>query len=257
MTNVRSGYIYSINEQGKPIWGPPVGGAGSMGATGATGLAGGIGATGVSGTNGATGATGVSGTNGATGATGVSGTNGATGATGLTGGIGATGATGSGATGATGLVGATGAAGSSSLPSPVTSYLATDVTMTTANTFYSGPSVSLSSGTYLIIARATVASNTNTAQRVTARLSDTSTTYYAESEGATPAAGTGLRGSVTVVVTAIVAFAVTTSVGISATSTAANSILKAEATNNSSLADTATGVIAIKLNTDTSIGIGI
>lgn len=144
----------------------PAGGLGATGATGPQGTAGdpggATGATGPAGAPGEAGAPGAAGATGATGPAGATGTAGATGATGPQGSAGTTGATGAtgpqgptGTTGGLGATGATGPAGSSSISYAKTA-LGSDVTMSTAFTWYNGPAVTLGAGTWLVIANAQV-----------------------------------------------------------------------------------------------------
>lgn len=150
-------------------------------------------------------------------------------------------------TGPTGPTGPTGAAGVNG--TSVTSTegnLTNDVTMTTANTFYNGPTVALGAGTYFVIGQATIASANNTAQRVTARISNSSTTYYAEGQGQVPNVS-GAVSTTTVTIFAMVVLVGSTTLRLEATSTANSAVLKAEATNNSSVADDATKLIALKI----------
>jgi hypothetical protein len=116
MTNIRYGYILSIDENGKSVWVPAsslLTGGVSSGATGFTGATGAFGATGPQGNQGSTGAwgaTGPQGSQGNQGSTGVQGVQGNQGSTGIQGIQGNRGATGE--FGATGLRGATGFTGS-------------------------------------------------------------------------------------------------------------------------------------------------
>jgi len=221
----------------------------TFGAQGVTGPTGPTGPTGAASTvAGPTGATGPTGPTGATGPAGadstVPGPTGATGPVGATGPIGATGP--QGVTGATGPTGATGATGATSVTSS-TSSLTADVTMTTAGTFYNGPTLTLAAGTYFVYAQATVASATNTAQRITARISNSSTTYYVEGQQSTASAGGSTRATCTVSLGAIIVLAASTTIRLEATSTANSSLLKAEASDSSSLADAATTILSLKI----------
>jgi hypothetical protein len=119
--------------------------------------------------------------------------------------------------------------------------------MTTADTWYNGPTLTLNSGTYLIIGQATVASAANTSQRVTTRLSNSSSVYYAESQQSTAAAGAGATATCTVTLLSVVTLTSQTTIRLEAASTSNNSVLKAEASDNSSLADSATRLIAAKV----------
>lgn len=125
--------------------------------------------------------------------------------------------------------------------------LANDVTMTTAGTFYNGPTVTLAAGTWLVLAQATFASPNNSAQRITCRISNSSTTYYAEGQQSMAAGGAGTRVTGTVNLNAIVVLAGSTTLRIEATSTVNSSLMKAETTDNSSVADSATILVAVRI----------
>lgn len=119
--------------------------------------------------------------------------------------------------------------------------------MTTAGTWYNGPTATLAAGTWIISCQVTVASANNTLQRVSARLSNSSTTYYAEAEGISAAAGTNIRGVVTIPLFCYVVFATQTTVRIEATASANSALLKAEINQSSSVADMATKIVAVKI----------
>lgn len=119
--------------------------------------------------------------------------------------------------------------------------------MTTGGTWYNGPTLTLASGTWVIVCQVTVASATNTAQRVSARLSNSSTTYYAEGEMFSAAAGAGNRGTVTIPLIAQTVLGASTTMRLEANSTANSALLKAEITTVSSVADMATKIIAFKI----------
>jgi hypothetical protein len=125
--------------------------------------------------------------------------------------------------------------------------LTADVTMTTAGTFYNGPTVTLAAGTWLVLAQATVASPVNSAQRVTVRISNSSTTYYAEGQQSMAAGGAGTRVTGTINLNAIVTLTGSTTLRIEATSTVNSSLLKAETTDSSSVADSATILVAVRI----------
>jgi hypothetical protein len=102
-----------------------------------------------------------------------------------------------------------------------------DVPMTTANTWYDGPSVSLAAGTWFIVGTVTVA-GAGGIDGITAKLWDGST---AESSACGDIESGG--GQVSLTVSGIVAFGSTTTMKISATATTTGGTLKAFAPYNS------------------------
>lgn len=125
--------------------------------------------------------------------------------------------------------------------------LSANVTMTTANTFYDGPTLSLAAGTYVLTASITVKSANATAQRVTAKLWD-GTTVYASSEAAAPSQGTSTAGYINLLLVGMITLAATTTVKVSATSTAASSVLLATPGDNATGAtNTAANLVAMKI----------
>lgn len=123
MTNIRSGYILSIDANGKSVWVPASnvlsGASGVSGPIGATGVQGNQGSTGVWG---ATGPQGIQGNQGSTGVQGIQGNQGSTGVQGVQGNQGATGVWGS-----TGFTGSTGPQGNAGATGPSTAINATAV----------------------------------------------------------------------------------------------------------------------------------
>jgi len=73
------------------------------------------------------------------------------------------------------------------IPAPVTSKLAADVALTTTNTYYDGPSVTLPAGTWVLFATLTI--GTGGATTASAKIWD-GTTVYASQEGTQGYAGT-------------------------------------------------------------------
>lgn len=138
----------------------------------------------------------------------------------------------------------------SAKPTASSSFLTSNVTMTTANTFYTGPAITLNAGTYVIYGQVTVASPNNTAQRVTAKLVS-STTAYSSGEAAGPAQGTGTRGYVQISLSAMVTLASTTTLEIDCTSSVNNSIIQAQPGDNNSTSpatgNTASGIVALRI----------
>ena len=109
--------------------------------------------------------------------------------------------------------------------------LAGNVTMTNANQFYDGASVSLAAGTWLIEAVITVQSPNTTAMRVTAKLWN-GTTVEQSSEATIPSMGSGIKGVLNIKLVGIVTLAGTETWKISAAATAASFIILAAAQDN-------------------------
>jgi hypothetical protein len=122
--------------------------------------------------------------------------------------------------------------------------------MATANTFYAGATLPLGSGIYLITAQVTVASPTNSAQRVTAKLSD-GTTVVSAGEASQLATGTGLTGYVCLPMTGIMTLSTAGTARIDVASTVANSIILATPGDNGVTApaatNKATGISAVRI----------
>lgn len=133
---------------------------------------------------------------------------------------------------------------------PASSFATSNVTMATANTFYAGPQLALDSGTYLITAQVTVASASNTAQRVTAKLSD-GTTVISAGEASGVAGGSGIVGYVTLPMTGVLTLATAGTARIDVASTAANSVILATPGDNGATAPASTnrasGLTAVRI----------
>jgi len=128
-----------------------------------------------------------------------------------------------------------------------TNALTSPVTMTTANTFYAGASLTLAAGTWLITANHTIASAANTAQSVTSKLYNGSTTVYASAQGYSAAGGAGVIGYVQSSLSAIVVLSASTTVSYAAASTASSSVIKVTPDNNNTNAtNTAAIMTALK-----------
>ncbi len=126
--------------------------------------------------------------------------------------------------------------------STTSAFLGADVPMSSANVFFDGPQVSLSSGTWLIVANATFTRGAN-GLGVTAKLWDGSTTYAsAAGDKSSGASGQGT----TIPVHAIVALGGTTTVKISTAADASGATLKAAAPTNPA-GNTATSIFATKI----------
>jgi hypothetical protein len=115
-----------------------------------------------------------------------------------------------------------------------------DVTMTSANTFYDGPSLSLSAGSWQLYGQVSVLDTTAAGSKITAKLWD-GTTALASAESESEAAGVPFTLPVSWAVTPTV----TTTYKISAASTvAANGRIKAAVTDNTA-GNTASYLLAI------------
>jgi hypothetical protein len=128
-----------------------------------------------------------------------------------------------------------------------TNALTTAVTMSSANTFYAGASLTLAAGTWLVTANHTIASASNTAQSVTSKLYNGTTTVYASGQGFSPAGGAGVVGYVQSTLTAIVTLVASTTITFAAASTASSSVIKVTPDNNNTNAtNTAAIMTALK-----------
>jgi hypothetical protein len=120
--------------------------------------------------------------------------------------------------------------------------LASDVTMTTVDTFYDGPSVSLVAGTWLVTATATFVSAAGGAELVTLKAWD-GTTAFASTEGQTAAASAPLSMSLV----GVVSPGSTTTYKISAAWHAGATMTMKAATPNNGAGNNATTIVAIKI----------
>ncbi|CAB4140533.1 Phage tail repeat like [uncultured Caudovirales phage] len=131
--------------------------------------------------------------------------------------------------------------GSASLSSGQ-AFLATDVAMASANTWYDGPSLSLAAGTWLILASATVGRTGTTAGSYNIRIS-TGTTHYASVQQYHASVANNWAA---LSCNAIVTLGATTTIKLQAAGTVASDVLKA-ATPNSASGNNATGLVAVKI----------
>jgi len=124
--------------------------------------------------------------------------------------------------------------------------LATDVTMTATNTWYTGASVSLTAGTWLINAHITLNRAATTAQQYQTRIHDTTNNIsYASSQQYQASVS---NAPVSMALTAIITIAGSASLAIqAASSTSTNNLIKAATLANSS-GNNATQITAIKLS---------
>lgn len=131
------------------------------------------------------------------------------------------------------------------------SFATANVTMATANTFYTASSLALGSGTYLITGQITVASPANTAQRVTAKLSNGTASVISAGEAVSPALGSGIIGYVSLPLTGVLSLATAGTALISVASTVANSVIQATPGDNGATAPASTnkasGLTAVRI----------
>lgn len=111
-------------------------------------------------------------------------------------------------------------------------YVAADVTMTTAGTYYDGPSLSLAAGTWLLVGAVQILAVTNAARTFQAKLWDGTTTI---SNAVWQVDGTAAAGQGTLALSAIVAPGSTTTYKISATSSVNADTLRGTSTKGSYL----------------------
>jgi hypothetical protein len=138
---------------------------------------------------------------------------------------------------------ATAPAGSSPVAlTNASAFLATDVAMTNANTWYNGPSVSLAAGTWLVMASATVGRTATTAGHYNLRISDGLTHYASVQQYHASVANNWAALSCN----AIITLASTTTIYAQAAGSLTNDVLKATTPNNGSGAN-ATGIVAVKI----------
>jgi hypothetical protein len=138
---------------------------------------------------------------------------------------------------------ATAPAGSSPVAlTNASAFLASDVSMASANTWYNGPSVSLAAGTWLVMASATVGRTTTTAGHYNLRIS-TGLTHYASVQQYHASVANNWAA---LSCNAIITLASTTTIYAQAAGSLTNDVLKATTPNNGSGA-TATGIVAVKI----------
>ena len=125
-----------------------------------------------------------------------------------------------------------------------TNALSGDVTMTSANTYYDGPSVSLTAGTWLVVGTVTINQGTSAAFLL-ARLWDGTTTYASAEHYALT---TGASGNYAISISAIVTPGSTTTYKISCATGVTGAKIKAAAPNAlSTEGNTASHLRAIKV----------
>ena len=188
------------------------------------------------------GPSGVTGATGATGSQGVTGPGvGLTGPAGVTGATGPTGLTGAGTTGATGPTGPTGPTGASATVVTLDATLTGDVSMSGANTFYTGPTGTLAgTGVWLVTYKVLVAPINTLTHDITVRLLDAAGTVYDESSNGSPGASSTNIG-IEVVGQAFMTGP--TGVYITAADIRTGATMKRNVTSNSSVQNNATRII--------------
>jgi len=138
---------------------------------------------------------------------------------------------------------ATAPAGSSPVAlTNASAFLASDVSMASANTWYNGPSVSLDAGTWLVMASATMGRTTTTAGHYNLRIS-TGLTHYASVQQYHASVANNWAA---LSCNAIITLASTTTIYAQAAGSLTNDVLKATTPNNGSGAN-ATGIVAVKI----------
>lgn len=121
-------------------------------------------------------------------------------------------------------------------------FLATDVAMPAANTWYDGPTVALDAGTWLVMASATLGRTTTTAGNYNIRIS-TGTTHYASVQQYHASVANNWAA---LSCNAIVTLASNTTIKLQAAGTITSDVLKAATANNSS-GNNATGLVAVRI----------
>lgn len=128
--------------------------------------------------------------------------------------------------------------------SSVDAVLSADVTMTTALTYYDGPSASFAAGTWFIVWKVSVTAPSAAAQAYTARLWD-GTTVYDESEEDIANPGSG--GETCWGGVAVVVLGSTATLKISATSARNTTIMKRDVIQASASSHSATRLSGVKI----------
>ena len=122
------------------------------------------------------------------------------------------------------------------------SFLGADVTMTNANQWYDGPSLSLAAGTWLVFASANVGRTSTTAGNYDLRISTGSTHYASVQQYHASVANNWAALSCN----GVAVLGATTTIKIQVAGTIAGDVLKAATPNNSS-GNNATGIIALRV----------
>ena len=126
--------------------------------------------------------------------------------------------------------------------STASAFLGADVAMTTLNTWYNGPSVSLAAGTWLVMASATVGRTTTTAGHYNVRIS-TGVTHYASVQQYHASVANNWAA---LSCNAIITLASTTTIYLQAAGSINSDVLKAATPQNAS-GNNATGIVAVRV----------
>jgi hypothetical protein len=127
------------------------------------------------------------------------------------------------------------------------SFLSSDVTLSSVNTFSDAASLTLAAGTWMIAGSATVESTNNNPQRVTYKLWD-GTTVYQAGEATSNSMGGSIKGYVCLPVSCIVVLSTSTTVRFSVASTLVSSVIKATpGDNNGGTTGKATSMRAVRI----------
>lgn len=121
-------------------------------------------------------------------------------------------------------------------------FLGADVALTNANQWYSGPSLALPSGTWLVMASATAGRTTTTAGNYNIRIS-TGTVHYASVQQYHASVANNFAA---LSCNAIITLGSTTTIVLQASGTIAGDVLKAATPNNAS-GNNATGLVAVRI----------
>jgi hypothetical protein len=133
-------------------------------------------------------------------------------------------------------------AGTGSLTT-ASNYITSNVSMTSANTFYDGPSVSLAAGTWLVAATLVLLNNGGSAVDYTTKLWD-GTNVYAGGEDTRPAGGYVALPTII----ALITLGSTTTIKCSAAANQASSTMYAAAINNNTgIGNKVSGINAVKV----------
>jgi hypothetical protein len=126
--------------------------------------------------------------------------------------------------------------------SSASAFLASNLTMSAANTWYTGPQVTLASGTWLVMASATIGRTATTAGHYNIRISNGLTHYASVQQYHASVAANYAALSCN----AIITLTASATIGLYASGTATANVLRADTPNNTS-GNNATGIVAVKI----------
>jgi len=126
--------------------------------------------------------------------------------------------------------------------SSASAFLASNLTMSAANTWYTGPQVTLASGTWLVMASATIGRTATTAGHYNIRISN-GLTHYASVQQYHASV---VANYAALSCNAIITLTASTTIGLYASGTATANVLRADTPNNTS-GNNATGIVAVKI----------